>query len=116
MPIFLKNLSFMLKTLKATGVALLLGYFNLQAQVTRAPAYPLITHNPYFSIWSDTDTLNKSVTHHRTGQEQSVLGLVKVDKQLYRFIRQAGIQYKPMLATSQEQGYSCKYIIVFTAG
>jgi hypothetical protein len=101
----------MLKTYIATAVALLSGCLSLQAQVKKAPAYPLITHNPYFSVWSNTDTLNKSVTHHWTGQEQSLLGLIKVDNQLYRFMGQAEIQYKPLLPTSVEQAYNCKYLI-----
>ncbi|WP_199269789.1 glutaminase family protein [Mucilaginibacter lacusdianchii] len=83
---------------------------SAQAQVSKAPAYPLITHNPYFSIWSNTDTLNKSVTHHWTGQEQSLLGVVKVDNQFYRFMGQAEIQYKAILPISEEQAYSCKYL------
>lgn len=105
----------MLIKLRINHIALLAFFtsfaLNLQAQVSKAPAYPLITHSPYFSIWSNTDTLNKSVTHHWTGQEQSLLGLVKVDKAVYRFMGQAEIQYKPILPTSQEQAYQCKYVM-----
>src|SRR6187399_663470 len=78
------------------------------AQTLRAPAYPLITHDPYFSIWSMTDTLNAAPTRHWTGSDQALLGMVKVDGIVYRFLGAEEQGFKTILPASDEKAYDVK--------
>ncbi len=52
----------------------------------RAPATPLITVDPYFSVWSPSDRLTDSVTVHWTGKPNTILGVAVLDGVPYRFL------------------------------
>lgn len=52
----------------------------------RMPSYPLVTIDPYFSIWSPGDILNEVDTQHWTGSTNKLLGFVYVDGVEYRFL------------------------------
>ena len=54
----------------------------------RAPAYPLITIDPYTSAWSPTDNLYDSQVMHWTEKKFPFVGTLRVDGQLYRFMGQ----------------------------
>jgi hypothetical protein len=67
------------------AAAFCLGISNGVAQ-ERAPATPLITHDPYFSVWSTTDKLADSDTAHWTGSPQPIDGIARIDGKSYRFM------------------------------
>lgn len=56
------------------------------AMKMRPPAIPLITVDPYFSVWSFTDKLYDSDTNHWTGSANTIIGSVIVDGEEYRFM------------------------------
>jgi hypothetical protein len=62
----------------------------------RARAVPLVTHDPYFSIWSTADKLTDANTRHRTGKERQLTGLIGVDGKVYRSMGNAASQIQPI--------------------
>ena len=81
----------------------------VRSQSFRAPAYPLVTHDPYFSIWSTTDQLTASPTKHWTGTDHSLIGLVKVDGTIYRFLGDKTNPYKIVLPAADDVNYRAAY-------
>jgi len=81
----------------------------VKSQEFRAPAYPLITHDPYFSIWSTTDLLTASSTKHWTGANHSLIGMVKVDGIIYRFMGTEEKPYKTIVPAADELNYEAAY-------
>jgi hypothetical protein len=56
------------------------------AAPVRPPAVPLVTHDPYFSIWSMADRLTQDWPKHWTGRPHAMMGMVRVDGKPFRFM------------------------------
>ncbi|MGD0893404.1 MAG: DUF4965 domain-containing protein [Terracidiphilus sp.] len=70
--------------------------------VLRAPATPLVVHDPYFSIWSTGDRLTDGPTKHWTGVRHELNGLVRVDAKTYRFLGNANGEIPALEETSRQ--------------
>lgn len=87
---------------------LLLGCPSAIAQQHRPPAVPLVVNDPYFSIWSMADRLTDTPTKHWSEAAQPLIGLVRIDGHVYRWMGELPRSYfglasaAPMKQTSLE--------------
>jgi hypothetical protein len=75
----------------------------------RAPAYPLITIDPYTSAWSFTDCLYDDVVRHWTGANYPLVGALRVDGVSYRFMGVNELPLKPVLPTAAVERWDATY-------
>ncbi len=75
----------------------------------RAPAYPLVTIDPYTSAWSMSDKLYESTVKHWTEKTHGLLGAVRVDGQVYRFMGVEEIPWNPVLPMAKNEPWQGQY-------
>lgn len=76
--------------------------FEVVSNELRAPAYPLVTIDPYTSAWSMTDNLYDGPVRHWTGKEFPLIGALRVDGETFRFLGTEDVELKPVVPTSQQ--------------
>ncbi|KOH45484.1 glutaminase family protein [Sunxiuqinia dokdonensis] len=75
----------------------------------RAPAYPLITIDPYTSAWSMTDNLYDEPVKHWTGEQHPLIGAVRVDGQVYRFLGEVDVPWTPIVPMANFDFWNAQY-------
>ena len=75
----------------------------------RAPAYPLITIDPYTSAWSEADHLYDDVVRHWTGKRVGLIGALRVDGKAYRFLGKEETPRKALLPMADHGAWNCLY-------
>ncbi|MBX2916357.1 MAG: DUF4965 domain-containing protein [Cyclobacteriaceae bacterium] len=75
----------------------------------RAPAYPLITIDPYTSVWSASDNLFDTPTRHWTNKTHSLIGAARVDGTVYRFMGKEEVPLEPVIMMAKEEPWQGVY-------
>lgn len=77
----------------------------------RAPAYPLVTIDPYTCAWAFADNLYDASVKHWTGKDFPLLGVAKVDGKPYRFMGVEELELTPVVKTSEQGSWTGRYTV-----
>lgn len=99
---------------------------NLNGEMFRPPAVPLVACDPYFSIWSDADHLTDVDTTHWTGKPQRFTSLVRIDGHNFRVmgakpddvpaLQQTSVEVLPTRTIYTFAGAGIKLTVMFMNG
>jgi glutaminase A-like protein/uncharacterized protein DUF5127/uncharacterized protein DUF4964 len=115
------------------GLAVLSTDWSLQAaslasapRTLRAPSVPLITCDPYFSIWSNADRLTDAPTEHWTRKPHRLTSLIRIDDSTFRImgdepkgaptLPQVGLAIHPTRTIYEFEGEGVHVTLTFMTG
>ena len=81
----------------------------------RAPAYPLVTIDPYTSLWSMGDILTNDTVRHWSGKPNAVIGLAEIDGKSWRFMGVDDKEHTPAMQQTSVTFNSFSTIYTFEA-
>lgn len=69
-------------------IILIIAVLDVQGQTEsfRAPSYPLIAHDPYFSIWMNNEVPTNCEASHWTQKPMPIRSMVRIDGKVYRLM------------------------------
>ncbi len=75
----------------------------------RVPSVPIVVSDPYFSIWSPYDKLMEGSTEHWTSAKKPLLGALRVDGKVYRFLGKDKINLVPIAPMTNVERWEAVY-------
>jgi len=75
----------------------------------RAPSVPIITSDTYLSIWSPYDELTEGNTEHWTGSQHPIIGALRVDGVVYRFMGKDNPNLPPLIPMTHTASWNAQY-------
>lgn len=75
----------------------------------RAPSVPLITSDTYLAIWSPYNELNEGNTEHWTATEHPLIGALRVDGKVYRFMGKDKMNLTTIIPMTNDEHWEARY-------
>ena len=76
----------------------------------RTPSVPIVVSDPHFSIWSPYDKLTEGSTEHWTAAKKPLVGALRVDGKVYRFLGKDKVTLLPIVPMTNVERWELSLI------